>query len=532
MLTNIFLKFKIKIDENRKEEVFNDKIKIRYNILRGKNEKIYLSNGFKLEVDKFEQNSLAQSPIMITKEAMKMDENTFSQLSKDANMKKYPKDQKVYSLKDAMETVLHVNNITKDYMNYIDKIDKEKISGYAYEKGTTLNVIQKDGDNYSKLEMPSANLTESRQLWSLLPSNPNKDKKGLVELNYDTIAGNLDENSPGFVLQVNSRNQVSASILKTLGFSSKEVSFDELLAKEFKVIVNDDYYEKIGSNFVPSQDYEKMYNSQNSITVKIDAIIRGKDGKEMVTNTSGLGYTKALADKIISINNDSDIVKAQKESDYNVLTNLQFDDSENSMNTKEMSLGYLGADTIPVAIYLYPKDFDTKDYITDYLDKYNKEKYEKDTIQYTDTAKLISSLTGGIMDAITVVLIAFSSISLVVSSIMIGIITYISVLERIKEIGILRALGARAKDIKRVFNAETFIIGIFSGILGITIAYLLTFPINVVIENLSGLAGVAKINIFYSFVLIFISMTLTIIGGAIPATIASKKDPVDALRTE
>ena len=145
---------------------------------------------------------------------------------------------------------------------------------------------------------------------------------------------------------------------------------------------------------------------------------------------------------------------------------------------------------------------------------------------------MISTLTGGIMDAITVVLIAFSSISLVVSSIMIGIITYISVLERIKEIGILRALGARKKDIKRVFNAETFIIGILSGLLGILIAYLLTFPVNNVIEDLSGLAGVAKLNPMHALILIVISMTLTIIGGAIPASIASRKDPVDALRTE
>ena len=136
------------------------------------------------------------------------------------------------------------------------------------------------------------------------------------------------------------------------------------------------------------------------------------------------------------------------------------------------------------------------------------------------------------MDAITIVLIAFSSISLVVSSIMIGIITYISVLERTKEIGILRALGARKKDIKRVFNAETFIIGLTSGVLGIIIAYILTIPTNIIIENLSGLANVAKLNILHALTLILISVILTVIGGAIPSGIASKKDPVESLRTE
>ena len=147
-------------------------------------------------------------------------------------------------------------------------------------------------------------------------------------------------------------------------------------------------------------------------------------------------------------------------------------------------------------------------------------------------AAMLSSLSQNIMDAITIVLIAFSSISLVVSSIMIGIITYISVLERTKEIGILRALGARKKDIKRVFNAETMIIGIFSGVLGIVIAYILTIPTNIIIENLSGLANVAKLNIIHAIILVMISVILTVIGGAIPANMASKRDPVIALRTE
>ena len=262
------------------------------------------------------------------------------------------------------------------------------------------------------------------------------------------------------------------------------------------------------------------------------AIIRGKEDKEILTNNSALAYTSSLADLVIEKNKESEIVKEQEKQDYNVLTMQPFDNRETSTNTKDIMLGYLGADVLPMAIYIYPTDFDTKDYVTDYLDKYNDGKKEEDTVQYTDMAEMISSLTGNIMNAITIVLVAFSSISLVVSSIMIGIITYISVLERTKEIGILRALGARRKDIKRVFNAETFIIGIFSGLLGILIAYLLTIPTNIIIENLSGLADVAKLNIWHALILIIISMILTLIGGAIPANMASKKDPVEALRTE
>ena len=197
-----------------------------------------------------------------------------------------------------------------------------------------------------------------------------------------------------------------------------------------------------------------------------------------------------------------------------------------------MILSYLGADSIPMLISVYPKDFDAKDEIIEYLDNYNEDKDDEDKILYTDMGSMISSLSGGIMSAITVVLIAFSSISLVVSSIMIGIITYISVLERTKEIGVLRALGARKKDIRRVFNAETFIIGICSGTLGIIIARLLVFPANAIIENLTDLPDVAKLNPIHAILLIVISVLLTVIGGYIPARVASKKDPVEALRSE
>ncbi|MBR2833830.1 MAG: ATP-binding cassette domain-containing protein [Bacilli bacterium] len=490
-----------------------------------------LSNGFKIEVDTFEQNSLAQSPIMITKEATSLDEKTLKKVTNN-NLKKYPSKKVIYAQDDIRNTIMHTNIFTKEYLDYLDKIDKTKISGLTYGKATNLNIIRKDDEGYAKIEMPSNDVYQSMQLWSLLPENPNKKEKGVIELNYDILAGNLNEDVPGLILQLDNKNQITSSVLEELGITKKEVNFDEILNKEFKVAINNDYYTNVGDNYIPSQDYEKLYNSKNSITIKVNAIIRGKTGKEMVTNTSGLGYNKALLDKIISINKESDIVKKQQSLDYNILTHMPFDESENSTNTKDLTLGYLGADTYPVSIFIYPKDFDTKDYVTDYLDKYNKNKKEKDSIQYTDTAKMISTLTGGIMDAITIVLIAFSSISLIVSSIMIGIITYISVLERIKEIGILRALGARKKDIKRVFNAETFIIGILSGLLGIFIAYLLTYPVNNIIEELSGLANVAKLNPAHAALLILISMTLTIIGGAIPATIASRKDPVDALRTE
>ena len=482
-----------------------------------------LSNGFKIEVDNFEKNTLSQAPVIISTQAMTMSEETVSQIKKE-DSPKYPKEEKVYALEDVMETVLHTNILSDEYIEYVKKLDTSLLSGVSYQQATNFNIITKAKDGY-KLVADSSN-------WILLPTNPNKNENGIIYDNYDILAGEINENEPGLILQVNSKNQIYQSTLEALGLSGKEVSFEDILNQELKVVGNDDYYLQYGSIFVPNQNLEKLYQNKNNITLKVQAIIRGKSDKEMITNGSGIGYTNALTELVISKNKDSKIVSYQEKSDYNILTNQPFDEKDGSMNTKEIMLGYLGKDVKPNVIYLYPKDFESKKEITTYLDKYNEGKEEKDVVEYTDMAAMISTLSGNIMDAITVVLVAFSSISLIVSSIMIAIITYISVLERIKEIGILRALGARRKDIKRVFNAETFIIGLTSGILGILIAYLLTIPANQIIENLSGLAGVAKLNIYHAIILVIINIILTMIGGAIPSRMASKKDPVEALRTE
>ena len=249
-------------------------------------------------------------------------------------------------------------------------------------------------------------------------------------------------------------------------------------------------------------------------------------------SSTGLVYNTSLINFLIKENKNSEIVREQLNKDYNVLTLEKFEDGEEGAKNRDAVLAYLGDDNVPQAIQVYPKDFSAKKKIVEYLDKYNKNKDESNKILYIDQAELITSLSGNIMDAITIVLIAFSSISLIVSSIMVGIITYTSVLERTKEIGILRALGARKKDITRVFNAETLIIGLCSGFIGILIARILIFPVNIIIKNLSSLDNVARLNPLHALILILISILLTLIGGLIPAKIASKKDPVVALRSE
>ena len=495
-----------------------------------------LSNGFQTKIDEYEEDTLSQMPITISTQAMNMNEETMQEIMEShGKHKEYSNKKVIYPRENELETMLHINKIDEEYVNYIESIDKNKLNAIGYEYGTTLNVVTQKSDGTYALVPTATNYSMSTTSmtgvmgWSIYPESMSKQSS--LEKDYDILAGKINDDEPGVVIAVNSRNELDKATLEQLGFDvSKKLSFDDILNKEFKVIPNDIYYKEINKYFVPDQNYQKMYENGDSITIQIQAIIRGKEEKKELTQ-SGIYYNSALVDKVIEENKDSEIVNRQKEVAYNVLTGQAFDKTTSTV-TKDNILGVLGAEVTPSIIYLYPKDFDTKDYITNYLDDYNKDKKDIDQVLYTDYAAMISSLSGSIMDAVTYVLIAFSSISLVVSCIMIAIITYISVLERTKEIGILRALGARKKDIKRVFNAETFLVGIFSGLLGIVIAEILTFPTNRIIEKLSELPNVAQLNPIHAIILVIVSVTLTVIGGLIPASIASKKDPVEALRTE
>ena len=333
------------------------------------------------------------------------------------------------------------------------------------------------------------------------------------------------------VLVVDSKNRVEINTLKSLGFETDNVEsirFEDILGTTFKIISNDDYYVKtdVGS-YLPGRDYAAMYVSPKSITAKIVGVIRQKQDVRIGTLGSGIAYSDELSQLIIDDAVNSDIVKAQQLSDKNIMSMADMDEE-----TKTSFLSYLGGNATPFMIMVYPDNFEDKDAVLAYLDAYNNAKDADDQVIYSDLAGTMTDLTGGIMDAVTIVLISFAAISLVVSLIMIGIITYTSVLERTTEIGVLRALGARKKDITRVFDAETFILGICSGLLGISIAWLLTAPINTILYNLTELNGVADLQVQHAAILVVISTVLTVLGGHIPAKMASRKDAVEALRSE
>ena len=352
-------------------------------------------------------------------------------------------------------------------------------------------------------------------------------------------------------------------------------TYDELLNLSFKLVLNSDYYEKENGLWVDKSDDEEYMKEllNNCENINVVGIIKQNEQSVATGMSGGIGYTKELKEYVINKSNEAEIVKEQKDNpDINVFTGLAFPDDNATtfdysqlsdeqrmqlatLSTEELSevmetyndninasydgnLQTLGAVDLnkPSSISIYPKDFDAKDIITQEIDNYNQKQRdagtEENVINYTDLIGIMMRSVSQIIDTISYVLIAFVAISLVVSSIMIGIITYISVLERIKEIGILRAIGASKKDISRVFNAETFIVGLIAGLLGIGITILLNIPITKIIYAVTGVSVSVTLPPVGGIILVLISMFLTIIAGLIPARMASKKDPVEALRTE
>ncbi len=367
-------------------------------------------------------------------------------------------------------------------------------------------------------------------------------------------------------------------------------TYDQILNLSFRLLLNTDYYQKQANGTYLDMSKDQLYlldKIKSSQEVKVVGILRAKSDSTTKNRSSGtVGYLSSLMTTLINNVNDSEIVKEQVANpEKDIITGLPFptdkeitmDDlnayiasqpaeqqaqfkayiaqmtaeglseqqivnkfssylkQNQSENTYEDNLKLLGVSdlAVPSTINIYPKDFSSKEKIADLIKKYNKGVDETHQITYTDYIGIMLSSVTTIIDAISYILIAFVSISLVVSSIMIGIITYISVLERTKEIGILRAMGASKGNISSVFNAETLIEGFISGALGIAVTLLLLIPINAIIQHITGIKNIAAfLPLNAAIVLVLISMFLTFIAGLIPSRIAAKKDPVTALRTE
>ena len=417
------------------------------------------------------------------------------------------------------------------------------------------------------------------------------DNNELLVSQYDVLAGRMPEKENEVVLIVDKNNEISDYTLYSLGLKdsdeltemmqkiangekiesekSNEYSYEDLLNLNYKVLLNSDYYKKEKGIWIDkSSDSEYIKEKlEDALELKIVGIIKPNDDSNITTVSYGeIGYLHSLTEYVINKVNDSKIAKEQTANqDINVFTGQkfstkEFDSSsltleqkqtlanmseeeqisyiatlaESNNSTYEDNLTKIGIIDLddPSSINIYPKDFESKDTIKDAIEDYNSNQDDEDKIEYSDTVGTMMSSVTKIVNIISDVLIAFVSISLIVSSIMIAIITYISVLERTKEIGILRAMGTSKKDISKIFNAETFIEGLFAGILGILITILLCIPINLILDKLINVSSIASLPIEGAIILIIISVILNVIAGLIPAKVASKKDPAVVLRSE
>ena len=498
-----------------------------------------LSHGFQKQINETQSKTLAKFPISISQTATDMNAAT-SRTESDKNVK-----NKGYlvAAKPDNEKNTHENKITQSYINYVKKINPSYANNISFIRGTQLNLLTNDNGKIKHVEFSNVNNSgsaiASAQLQgmnsvgintSVFPKTLDSKQGTFLKDNYQLLAGSWPKSNNEVVLVLNNKNQANINALKNLGISIKDgqkIDLNKLVGRTFKVISNNNYYQELPTgNFVPQKASKSMYDSSN-LTLKLSAVIRGKNNSQMALLDNGIAYSDGLTQEIIKQNENSNIVKAQKNSTTNVMTNQPMNQTQ-----KEQFIASLGGSSIPSGILIYPNTFKSKDKVLDYLDKYNKGKGKKDQVIYTDMSGTVTKLTGGLLDGITDVLVAFAAISLVTSMIMIGILTYTSVLERTKEIGVLKALGARKRDITRVFDAETFILGLFSGILGILIAYLCTFPINAVLYAITNMSNVAQLDPMQALILVIISTVLTMLGGHIPARMAAKKDAAIALRSE
>ena len=542
-----------------------------------------ISNGIQNYIDRVQRDTLSSYPIQIQKESVdvsSMIENMMG--NKDKNVD-HDKD-KIYSnnimtdMVNSMVAEVNSNNL-KAFKSYLEN-HKSDVDGYIsdiqysydvplyiYSTDTSDGVTQLNpssvmenmyGMSVSGDGMMSAGM-QNTSVWSRL-----FDNRQMLDEQYDLIAGSWADNYNEVMLVVDENNEIDDYTLYSLGFKDPaevkkifknvmagnsyeteetQYTYDEVLDKKFKLVLPTDLYrynDTFGIWEDASHDDEYMTTVVNNAEeVKIAGIIRKNPDAASVSVSSGVAYTKDLMPYIIEKVNETQIVKQQlADPEKDVFTGMSFDNDKTSISTLENNKSLLGiaSEDNPSEIDIYAKDFDSKEKLQDFIKNYNDEVTadgrDEDTINYTDYVGILMSSVSTIITAISSVLIAFVAISLVVSSIMIGIITYISVLERTKEIGVLRSIGASKKDVSRVFNAETLIEGFVSGAMGIIITLILCIPANAVIKNVTDISNVAQLPVAGAVILVIISMLLTTIAGLIPAKMAAKKDPVVALRTE
>lgn len=504
-----------------------------------------LSSGLSTYMGVMQTETLSGFPITISTSEQSFDieemraRGPMGNQNNDQGYTKFPGGNIIYRYDREENQKRHTNVLSEDYLNHIDNIKTalpNAVNTISYQRGVTMNLLAKGGDSVVKFETSSREemgpmgSMSGGSYWQEMPA----DDDFVLSL-YDLIGegSRLPVSKNEVAIVVDEYNRLDKSFFERLGIPLKDgnYNFRDFIGKTIlKVIYNDDYYKQSGGIFNAANvsEYDTLYDDDTGIKLTVVGILRIKEDAATSYFLEGFAYTTALTEAVVDNAKKSQVAEAQIESEKDVLTGAPFVNDD----AKKRRLLSVGADTTPTGINIYPVDFAAKESIKEYLDKYNEDKSADNQVIYSDLAKAISDMTGTLLNTVSYVLIGFAAISLLVSTIMIGIITYVSVIERTKEIGILRSVGARKKDISRVFNAETLIIGFIAGAIGIALSYLLTVPIDAIIFNLAGITGIASLNPLHAVALIAGSMLLTLIAGFLPSRMAANKDPVVALRTE
>lgn len=456
---------------------------------------ISVSNGLKKEMNSYEKNVLSSVPIIIP-----------SVKTKISDKSKMPKN-KLYSYDYKEENSL--NPINDDFVKYINKMKTKVLCDIKYDRNLKFNILTEGYnllDNVEFIQMPSIKY---------------------IKKNYTLLAGSFPKSKNELMLVADQKNRIDKNILDALKFNG-DVNVSDIFKKNMKLIFNDDFYIKKDNVYFINKNYESVYKNKNNVALKIVGIIRlTKDEEESYKNDlanekSSLAYLSNLADDVIDKNINSDII-----SDINKNDNIMVEGINRAEGVLKKKLG---GDKTPDLIYIYPKDYTSKNLIINYINKYNKNKKESKEVTYINYSKETIDAAKQMINTISVVLILFSSISLICSSIMIGIITYISVNNRTKEIGILRSIGASKKEVAMIFLSEVLITGASSGVIGIFISNILLFLGNIILRNLDIINQKITLNAQNSVSLILINVVLIMLGSAIPSFSASKKNPSLALK--
>lgn len=534
-----------------------------------------ISNGLSSYMARIQTDTLATYPLTISESSV--DLSTFMEVYENETKEKFPELDNVFVAESfrKLTGMLKQNNLSDTsedgFVSYLDKMDSSLYYAIQKEYGfdmndyiytnitlndismfTSIDSVVNIIENSFEQQLQSAMGLSTSFVRQYIPTVNEMPDYDLVLEQYDVLYGELpkftSENANKIVLVVNEYNTVSDITLMLLGYISggydvetngfsfeqakdgngqiKEIALEDILGKKFYLAKNDIMFSKGEEVFYPNIITE---DNEELTPLEIAGILRVKENTDGILKT-GLNYSPKLTQKVIDENKNSEIATVINENGSAIIKSLNPKVKDETVLPRSVAC----VDT-PSNISVFAKDFDSKEKVKSYIDEWNKGKTEDDKnyIVYSDMMSMMFGMLGTLIDAVTYVLIAFTSISLVVSSIMIGIITYVSVVERTKEIGILRAIGARKKDISRIFNAETFIIGLFAGLIGVGATYLLSIPINLIVGGLvQGIGNVASLKISDAIILVIVSFILTLIAGIVPARIASKKDPVVALRSE